>query len=71
MGRAVLARVEGWCLETKTWTRPSLPLLSMEHGTMQTLPVYLGQARAHIATLEDLIYLESLDAEAEESLIAT
>lgn len=43
-----------------------LPLLSWEHGAMQTLPIYLGVGRAHTGSLEDLIYPQSLDAKALE-----
>lgn len=46
----------------------------MEHVAIQTLPTYLGVGRAHTAThrvSEDLIYLESLDADTEERLIIT
>lgn len=49
------------------------PSYNRRHEAMKTLPIHLGLERVHTAThrgcLEDLVYLESLDAEAEERLI--
>lgn len=52
---------------------PSVPLLTIRSTEPWKSAIYLGRDRVYVTThrgyLEDLIHLESLDAEAEERLL--